>query len=552
MVKKRKVIIIALLLLIVFVNIVSVIFNKKLEYFVTVANNNTTKINSYLAVNEIFLESCAVYIETYLNSDIVESEEYYRLVRKLDFFEEDGQPYYKLKDGAENNVSFIGIGNREHIMGREKEMSILIDMTSTFADYKKKVPQIKEIIYISDMEFMYMYSETEQLSLDFVINNDMHQVYDTIVSRFENEDSIGKGENANTILITDKIIDLVEDKEQVSTSATAIYNNGKIMGIIIVRYDFENLINSLSDEYAKVIVDRNENILYYDVDNHKYTLPMREKSVEDLQNLIETSYYNPINLLYSEYDVEGNKLNIEDNMFMYKTDFMYDKGGLYELYPLEYVIMYAFIFCIPIVIIIVVLIYFVIKYMELSKEKNFITDEIQEILDNRDEIEEVINIDKLTRLYTRRVIYMQLTEIKSICSECYSIIMCDIDHFKKVNDNYGHNVGDLILKNTSKIILNHPYTEKFAARWGGEEIIILLPDMDTEEAFNFAEELRKDISVSSVKSENDVDVRVTVSFGVATTHNLDLNPFEVIKRADQTLYKSKNKGRNRVTVYEEV
>ena len=121
-----------------------------------------------------------------------------------------------------------------------------------------------------------------------------------------------------------------------------------------------------------------------------------------------------------------------------------------------------------------------------------------------------------------------------------SIIYFDIDHFKQINDTYGHKKGDFILKEVSKIILQNIRKTDIFGRWGGEEFIIILPFTDLENALILAEKLRKKIE------EHDFDgINITISFGV-TELKIDDNADTLINRADEALYKAKNKGRNRV------
>jgi len=121
-----------------------------------------------------------------------------------------------------------------------------------------------------------------------------------------------------------------------------------------------------------------------------------------------------------------------------------------------------------------------------------------------------------------------------------SIIYFDIDHFKQINDTYGHKKGDFILKEVSKIILQNIRKTDIFGRWGGEEFIIILPFTNLENALILAEKLRKKIE------EHDFDgINITISFGV-TELKIDDNADTLINRADEALYKAKNKGRNRV------
>lgn len=122
-----------------------------------------------------------------------------------------------------------------------------------------------------------------------------------------------------------------------------------------------------------------------------------------------------------------------------------------------------------------------------------------------------------------------------------SLIMCDIDHFKQINDNYGHDVGDnALIAFTDKIRKNIREVDIFA-RWGGEEFMILMPNVTIADAKSIAEKLRKVVETTNIKIIDSL----TASFGVTNFNSGDTME-SFIKRADKALYQAKNKGRNAV------
>ena len=122
-----------------------------------------------------------------------------------------------------------------------------------------------------------------------------------------------------------------------------------------------------------------------------------------------------------------------------------------------------------------------------------------------------------------------------------SIIMFDIDHFKKINDTYGHNVGDNVLKEMVKIVEEHLRKSDNLFRTGGEEFIIILPNTDIEKAEIVAEKIREAVC----KTKFEKVGRVTISIGV-TQVTEDDDEDTVTSRVDEALYRAKNTGRNRV------
>lgn len=155
-------------------------------------------------------------------------------------------------------------------------------------------------------------------------------------------------------------------------------------------------------------------------------------------------------------------------------------------------------------------------------------------------------VDQLTGLKNRKAFYSNYDTdiIPALADKKCSIIMCDIDFFKKVNDTYGHNVGDAVLMNVADLFTKLLDGRGVMYRWGGEEFVILLVDKNKEEARVIAEELRCAIEQAECYCENHL-VKVTMSFGINEIDgNLQSN--ENIKVADDNLYTAKKEGRNRV------
>jgi diguanylate cyclase (GGDEF)-like protein len=127
----------------------------------------------------------------------------------------------------------------------------------------------------------------------------------------------------------------------------------------------------------------------------------------------------------------------------------------------------------------------------------------------------------------------------------FSVLMCDIDHFKAVNDTYGHAAGDEVLFRIAQIIRDSSLPEGVVCRYGGEEIIVFLRDKTDDEAFSKAEKIRKAVKKESVKYKNKT-IKVTMSIGLASTDK-GLESFKkMIKTADDNVYKAKKRGRDRV------
>ena len=155
-----------------------------------------------------------------------------------------------------------------------------------------------------------------------------------------------------------------------------------------------------------------------------------------------------------------------------------------------------------------------------------------------------IKRDGLTGLYNRRTFNYVMKEWFDNHIQ-FSIILLDIDHFKKINDTYGHLVGDDVLRHLSSIMQETCREKDLCFRYGGEEFAILTPIQNNHDAFKIAERLRIKFSLEP----NPTGRPITISLGISSFQNEDLSCDEMVKRADSALYQSKMNGRNKTTIY---
>lgn len=171
-------------------------------------------------------------------------------------------------------------------------------------------------------------------------------------------------------------------------------------------------------------------------------------------------------------------------------------------------------------------------------------------------MEQMSITDPLTKLSNRRYFDSRLTEEiarakrhqRTLC-----VIMLDIDHFKHVNDTYGHPMGDTVLKGVAQLIRKHARSTDLPARYGGEEFILVCTDTTREDAVVLAERLRQTMEEAEFVGEGEnqgLVLHITVSLGVAAFPEDAQEPNDLVERADEALYQAKKSGRNRVCVYE--
>jgi len=203
--------------------------------------------------------------------------------------------------------------------------------------------------------------------------------------------------------------------------------------------------------------------------------------------------------------------------------------------------------------------------VKLKRDKERLEKRVEELEDLVAKLENNLIHDRLTGLKTRAYfeeetdLHLSLIRLQDNANKFgafqrkekfgfknLSIIFFDIDHFKSVNDTYGHEVGDEVLKIVSKVIENGLRTSDTTARWGGEEIVSSLLGAEEKDAVTKAEEIRG--KVEEVRFPEFPDLKITVSAGVVSTER-SLSLPELVKQADEALYKAKEGGRNKVVPY---
>ncbi len=154
--------------------------------------------------------------------------------------------------------------------------------------------------------------------------------------------------------------------------------------------------------------------------------------------------------------------------------------------------------------------------------------------------------DKLTGLFNRRFFDKRIIEEWERARRYHrylSLIMVDIDHFKLFNDTYGHQKGDEVLATVAGILQQNSRTNDIVSRYGGEEMVVILPETDMEKAALVAEKMRKALENGVIKQAG---VKTTASFGIGAFSIENDTSEKILKSADEALYKAKENGRNRV------
>lgn len=277
--------------------------------------------------------------------------------------------------------------------------------------------------------------------------------------------------------------------------------------------------------FAFVIKQKDNLDIWLDPRTYKNSLEeviIKDFNIQDKENL------NYLNYTFSSEDFKNKEQDKKINV---------EKLSSYEIDEDEY---YAKIYILP--------------YKSLF---DFHDDEIDMILKTTQtaisrqidmkKLSDAAATDPLTQCYNRREFENQLERHVSNAqrhNKDLSVFMFDLDHFKSINDTYGHQAGDLVLKKVSALVKKNIRTADVLARFGGEEFIAILPETDKHRAMELANRIRINIANRRLKWDEE-EIRVTASFGIASLEE-SINMDQLVKNADAMMYKAKINGRNTV------
>lgn len=174
---------------------------------------------------------------------------------------------------------------------------------------------------------------------------------------------------------------------------------------------------------------------------------------------------------------------------------------------------------------------------------------LEDIRASQEELKRQAATDPLTKLYNRRYFYSEADyqlKLAGRNGEAISVLILDIDSFKQINDNFGHHLGDRVIVALAKLLKQHCQGAEMAARFGGEEFVILLPGAPLNQALQRAEQLRLNVEAMQLTADTGDKISCTISLGIAEVEIATESIEAAVKRADHALYQAKNSGRNRV------
>lgn len=482
------------------------------------AKTQEDKINSFIVKMSSISEVLIIYAEDFLlNDDPTRDAKY---MPYLVYDEETGM--YVMDIPGETPDDAVSVGGLESIPTEtlaSQELNMAISMGRIFNHFCKTWSEISRIYYGSEKGFMAMNPYISSESYDFKGEYIEMPFYE--VASPEN--------NPNGEIVWSPLYYNGVDGKPTLTLSQPLYYGDEFLGIFGIDFSTETFNESFTTQYDCYIVNKYGQFVGTNTD---FDISEEIKTVEEVWGITSEEVIAEVD---DDSGIVLYNLTVVAPFELGKTDYFYG----FITVPLGSILVDGFVQTIPIIIVGVVLLYL---FFMLEKRHKKISD----LEKNKNELVVQTIIDPLTSVYNRRKFEEEMIEkINSNSTSHFYLAILDLDHFKNINDKYGHIVGDQVLIDFSKLLIAHLIEHEECgvryARIGGEEFAIIFPDFDEEKIKVICETLREKVE----RYNFEINVGVTISVGVAKiTTGSDFN--FGFKEADNKLYEAKIAGRNKV------
>ncbi len=366
---------------------------------------------------------------------------------------------------------------------------------------------------------------------DYYVTSDELSYDDVFLSMpYMKSGNVENNPNRKSVVWSDPYLDYADGGLMVTATYPVDYQ-GEYLGTIAVDFIASQIRPKLSDRYITYLLDEQGRVIT--TNNKDINLIDEVNNFDDISKNIKFQNLKKLNHDTVEY-IDGVKViahKIKETPYT-----------IYQIYYLDNYIKDAFVYSLPLVITIIL---FIIVNIMLNIYIR--TRESEKKLKNEQrELDYLASYDVLTDIYNRRGLYSEIEKMDIAVINSSALVMLDIDRFKVINDNYGHDVGDIVLSELSKVIKTCVRDTDVFARFGGEEFLILLKNCNIDEAVKIAEKIRYTVEKHTFEHIGNL----TISLGVSECINEDFKQ-KTFKNADNCLYKAKESGRNLVCYLED-
>ncbi len=541
--KRIYTILVTSIIILIVTSMMFYIFNNLDRKFKAAYHNNVITLQRELTTVNTILELEGKYANEVINRDTIIEDlrsskyaiilDYFVYDEELDLFHLDKLEETNLDLSKINNITGKGdlgfLADIDSLKLREIYFSIL--MNDSFYLMNEKITASSWVYYVSKNEMLSLRS----VSNEYVTSEKVHYLDRVLEYPYITSGSKDELEDRTTVLWTEPYVDLGGSGLMVTASYVVDYGD-EYLGTICVDFMSNYLNDQLIDDYITYLLDENGNIVASNVKVDNFNNEVI--NIEDLDTFIS----------FSEAEgLERDVIHTVNNRKIIVHDIEGTPYTMYQVYPRGEYLNDVALDARPVLIFLVMFILMSITYLKVreSEEKLKIT---LDTLENKQlELDYIAKFDQLTDVYNRRGLHERVDELKTQGAMKEStIIILDIDYFKQINDTYGHDVGDKVLRELCNVIKDSIKEEYILARYGGEEFVVVLPKTDLLEGNVIAEKVRRAVEIYDGFDSID---SLTISLGVAECSNDDDNE-SWFKKADDALYRAKKFSRNVVCYHE--
>lgn len=511
--------------------------NKELDSLKINAEDSKRYIEANLKANELNIELLRKLAESYLDNVPTKSkpEEYlrYDLLRKTDnlpnYFNMDEAIVQKLQADIGN---ITGEGDYESDTDLSHEIQMALSLNPGFKKVWDNSKYSAWLSYLSNKNFVSIYPWIE--SKEYSFSKAMYKK-DFYINAQPSNNPNKKSQWSEPYIDENNLGSVI-------SLSTPVFSKGEYRGVLLL----DVTIQALS---AMLLENIKPNVQTVLINNNYHLIATSNYRDEYKETLFNAEDIFPNTFDYNKLKVfkDSGKVEATGDYFIVKKDIDGLPWSLYTFREKSQLNRQIFFEVAPMLIITFALLAIYYELYSRKKSERELEKVVKKLRKTTNKLQEESKTDHLTGLLNRRGIVDEIIKEHSRSSRKnreFSVIICDIDYFKRVNDTYGHDCGDFVLKTTATLMTENVKEIDFVGRWGGEEFVIMLVETSFRDAMKVAERLRKIIANHQINYDVH-EFNISMSFGV-TEYNPDQSLDENIGHADMALYQGKNTGRNRV------
>ncbi len=510
--------------------------NELLRDFTYSSDTVKNQLSQHVQLSCSFVDQMSLIGEEYFLNGTRNPSPWRSMLREdaaRDSFNMDALGQSGLTDSAGN---LTGVGRLEASAGKKENIELSLLYNPHFKSFFKTLPGIAWVYYTGAEGFINIYP--------WVSSEDYHFSLEEFNRPFYLLGTPSK--NPNRMRYWTPVYMDTAGKGLMVTVSKPVYDGDTFRGVVSLDFTLETLTTLMDPQYNSFVINAENQVLAGTAQSDRLS-----EKVFTLEDYLGAERAKDLALItYSR----SNVLSTAGGYYVYTTGIENSPWTLVNLMPQWQVVSNALLFSGPVLLIGILLLLSNNAYERQQKTEQILKSTVEDLEDSRYRLEAAASVDFLTGALNRRSMTARMNEEVSLYARHgtpFSLVMGDLDHFKHFNDQYGHAAGDMILEEVVRAIKSHIRGADMLSRWGGEEFLLLFPNTPSAEAKAAAENLRKAIEALSFSWEDNVDLKITMTFGVA-----EFNPVQgldhSIIQADDALYHAKITGRNRVVAFEEM